>query len=182
MTWPSLLVAQLTSVSELRGLGELQSPHTCSLLFLAAQHYVFCSNLISLLNVRLRGVHAPLAPFVSLPGERASQVALVVRNSPAHAGDLRDPVRSLSQEDPWRRTWQPTPVFLPGESSWTEEPGGLRPIGSQSWTRLKPLSTHASIVRTVVPSSAHCECLWLQLTSPQARGPCLSSGCSNRIP
>ena len=26
---------------------------------------------------------------------------------------------------PWRRTWQPTPVFLPGESPWTEEPGGL---------------------------------------------------------
>ena len=25
---------------------------------------------------------------------------------------------------PWRRAWQPTPVFLPGESSWTEEPGG----------------------------------------------------------
>ena len=21
--------------------------------------------------------------------------------------------------------WQPTPVFLPGESPWTEEPGGL---------------------------------------------------------
>jgi len=26
---------------------------------------------------------------------------------------------------PWRRAWQPTPVFLPGEPSWTEEPGGL---------------------------------------------------------
>ena len=26
---------------------------------------------------------------------------------------------------PWRRTWQPTPVFLPGESPWAEEPGGL---------------------------------------------------------
>ena len=26
---------------------------------------------------------------------------------------------------PWRRAWQPTPVFLPGESPWTEEPGGL---------------------------------------------------------
>jgi len=26
---------------------------------------------------------------------------------------------------PWRRAWQPTPVFLPGESSWTEEPGGV---------------------------------------------------------
>ena len=25
----------------------------------------------------------------------------------------------------WRRTWQPTPVFLPGESPQTKEPGGL---------------------------------------------------------
>ena len=30
---------------------------------------------------------------------------------------------------PWRRAWQPTPVFLPGESPWTEEPGGLHPPG-----------------------------------------------------
>ena len=26
---------------------------------------------------------------------------------------------------PWRRAWQLTPVFLPGESSWTEEPRAL---------------------------------------------------------
>ena len=26
----------------------------------------------------------------------------------------------------WRRVWQLTPVFLPGESLWTEEPGGLQ--------------------------------------------------------
>ena len=32
---------------------------------------------------------------------------------------------------PWRRKWQPTPVFLPGESSWTEEPGGLQSMGLQ---------------------------------------------------
>ena len=32
---------------------------------------------------------------------------------------------------PWRMAWQPTLVFLPGESPWTEEPGGLQPIGSQ---------------------------------------------------
>ena len=25
-------------------------------------------------------------------------------------------VQPLGQEDPWRREWQPTPVFLPGES------------------------------------------------------------------
>ena len=24
-------------------------------------------------------------------------------------------VQSLSREDPWKRDWQPTPVFLPGE-------------------------------------------------------------------
>ena len=27
--------------------------------------------------------------------------------------------------------WQPTPVFLPGESPWTEEPGGIQSMGSQ---------------------------------------------------
>ena len=32
---------------------------------------------------------------------------------------------------PWRRAWQPTPVFLPGESPWTEEPGGLQSMESQ---------------------------------------------------
>ena len=32
---------------------------------------------------------------------------------------------------PWRRAWQPTPVFLPGESPWTEEPGGLQSMRLQ---------------------------------------------------
>ena len=26
---------------------------------------------------------------------------------------------------PWRRAWQPTPGFWPGESAWTEEPGHI---------------------------------------------------------
>ena len=33
---------------------------------------------------------------------------------------------------PCRRAWQSTPVFLPGESSGTEEPGGLHSMGSQT--------------------------------------------------
>ena len=33
---------------------------------------------------------------------------------------------------PWRRKWQPTPVFFPGKlTPWTEEPGGLQSMGSQ---------------------------------------------------
>ena len=30
---------------------------------------------------------------------------------------------------PWRRAWQPNPVLLPGESPWSEEPGGLQCMG-----------------------------------------------------
>ena len=32
---------------------------------------------------------------------------------------------------PWQRAWQLTPVSLPGESPWTEEPGGLQSIRLQ---------------------------------------------------
>ena len=35
----------------------------------------------------------------------------------------------------WRRAWHPTPAFLL-ENPWTEEPGGLQPMGSQSRTGL----------------------------------------------
>jgi len=35
------------------------------------------------------------------------------------------------REIPWRRSRQSTPVFLSGESSWTEGPDGLQSIGSQ---------------------------------------------------
>ena len=32
---------------------------------------------------------------------------------------------------PWRRAWQPTPIFLPESPPWTEEPGRLLSLGSQ---------------------------------------------------
>ena len=44
-------------------------------------------------------------------------------------------VRSLGKI-PWRGAWQFTPVFLPGESSWTEEPGGLQSWGRKELDRL----------------------------------------------
>ena len=42
-------------------------------------------------------------------------------------------VQSLGWEDPLEegRAWQPTPVFFPGESPQTEEPGGLQSMGLQ---------------------------------------------------
>jgi len=66
-------------------------------------------------------------------------VALGVKNTLASAEDMRhtffDP---WVGKIPWRRAWQPTPVFLPGESPWTEKPGGLQSMQSQKrQTRLK---------------------------------------------
>ena len=64
---------------------------------------------------------------------RASQVALVVKNPHAIAGDIRDSrLDPLGQEDPLEE--QPTPVFLPGESHGQRSLAGYSP---QSWTRLK---------------------------------------------
>ena len=45
----------------------------------------------------------------------------------------------------WRKAWQPTPVFLPGESPWTEESGWLQSTGSQrvrhNWSELACMDT-----------------------------------------
>ena len=53
----------------------------------------------------------------------------MVKNPPAVQ---ETQVRSLRQEDPLEEGWQPTPVFLPGESLWTEDPlqsMGLHRVG-----------------------------------------------------
>ena len=40
-------------------------------------------------------------------------------------------VQSQVGKIPWRRKWQPTPVFLPGKCHGQEEPGGLYSMGLQ---------------------------------------------------
>jgi len=40
----------------------------------------------------------------------------VVKNPPANAGDMRCRFDPWVGKIPWRRAWQPTPVFLPEES------------------------------------------------------------------
>jgi len=39
----------------------------------------------------------------------------LVKNSPANAGYKRCEFSPWVRKIPWRRAWQPTPVFLPGE-------------------------------------------------------------------
>ena len=43
---------------------------------------------------------------------------------------------------PWRRAWQSTPVFLPGEPPYTEEPGGLQSMRSQRDTTEQLSTAH----------------------------------------
>ena len=66
-------------------------------------------------------------------------MALVVKNPPANAGDVRH------QFDPWigkiprRRKWQPTSVFLPGESH-----GQRGLVGCSSWDHTESDMTEAA--------------------------------------
>ena len=46
----------------------------------------------------------------------AFQAALVAKSPPADAGDKRQEFHPWVGKIPWRQAWQPTPVFLPGES------------------------------------------------------------------
>ena len=51
------------------------------------------------------------------PNFRASQMALLVKNLPANAGDLMIcGFNAWVRQIPWRRAWQPTPVFFRGAS------------------------------------------------------------------
>ena len=59
----------------------------------------------------------PLPDGLGIPGGSVGKESTCSRGIDPWAGKI-----------PWRRAWEPTPVFLPGESLWTEDPGGLQSI------------------------------------------------------
>ena len=62
----------------------------------------------------------------------------------------------------WRGKWQPTPVFLPGESQGRRSLVGCRLWVAQSWTRLKWLSSSSSLTFPACSFSAGCLEYFLQ--------------------
>ena len=66
-------------------------------------------------------------------------MVLVVKSLPVSTGDIRD----VGQEDPLEENIATHSNILALRTPWTEGPGGLESIGSQSQTRLKQLSMHA---------------------------------------
>ena len=53
---------------------------------------------------------------------RGSQMALEVKNLPANAGDIK-----RHRFGPWRRSWQPIPLFLSRESHGQRSQAGYSP-------------------------------------------------------
>ena len=92
-----------------------------------------------------------LSPFYRWHSERISDLSKVKSLRVGH-----DWVTSLSLFTfmHWRRKWQPTPVFLPGESQ-GREPWWAAVYGvAQSWTRLKRLSSSSSSSKWLISGNA----------------------------
>ena len=78
--------------------------------------------------------HFFLENWVWRKGEKAPQVVLVVKNPLANVGDVRDRIQDPGfdpwvRKIPWRKAWQPTPVFLAGESHGQRSLEGYSPQG-----------------------------------------------------
>ena len=62
----------------------------------------------------------------------------VAKNPPAVQDTLRPPGGKM----PWRKKWQPTPVFLPRKAHGQRSRGSYRPWGCKKLDRTEQLSTH----------------------------------------
>ena len=66
-------------------------------------------------------------------------------------------IYSDAHKDTLEGAWQPTPVFLPGESPWTVVPGRLRSMGHKELDMTEQLSTaHHKSVSLPFPLDSWC--------------------------
>ena len=91
--------------------------------------------------------------------------ALLVKNPPAM---WKTWVHSLSWVDPWRRKWQSTPVFLPGELQGQRSLAGHSPWGrreSDTTERLTPclslVDAHGTFPAVTIKSGSRFCCMFL---------------------
>ena len=120
----------------------------------------------SLYPVRMKPGSWPLAKGFNMITSLtwASQVVLVVKNLPASAGDAKDTGSIPGSGTPWRRKWQPTPVFLPGKFHGQRSLAGYSPQGRKELdTTEQTLFSHtgrgrsgASICCTCPKGQARC--------------------------
>ena len=85
---------------------------------------------------------ADLFLFFYVASTDGYKAALLVKNTPANAGDTRHGFDPWVRKIPWRRAQQPTPGFLPGESHGQRSLATVHGV-AKSQTGLKVLSMHA---------------------------------------
>ena len=78
-------------------------------------------------------------------------MVLVVKKLSANAGDIRLKFNPWVGNIPWRRAWQPTPVFLPGESHRQRNLAGYSPWGH------KQLDATEVTLHTCTPLYKQCD-------------------------
>ena len=86
-----------------------------------------------------------------------SLVAQMVKNLPAMR---KTQVQSLGWEDPLRRKWQPTPVFLPEKSHGQRSLEGYHPWGHKESRWSEQLSTHRRIPMNSILSKSKVKNSW----------------------
>ena len=107
--------------------------------YVSLYHQIRSNNLLSWASLVAQLVNPPA--MQETPVQFMSQEDLLEKWYTTHASILAPLVVQMVKNPPamwdtwvWSLGWedpQLTPVFLPGESPWTKEPGGLQSIGSQ---------------------------------------------------
>ena len=81
------------------------------------------------------------AGWISLKGNGGVSGGSVVKNPPAKQ---KTQVQTLGREIPWRRKWQPSPVFLPGEFHGQRSLAGYSPWGHKGSDTTEQLNSSSS--------------------------------------
>ena len=83
------------------------------------------------------------------------QVPTVVKNLPANAGDARDVDSILGQKNPLKEEMATHSSILAWRIQWTQEPGGLQSMGSQSWTWLSTQARFWGLIDNILKLLAY---------------------------
>ena len=119
-TTPTLALGQL-----LTGRSWSQSPYLRDFLNTQPKEAPI-ANILSCMMLLSFAAFNPVCHYV-----RASQVALVVKNPSANAGDIKDVGSSPGQEDPLGQHMATHSSILAWRILWTEEPGRLQSMELQ---------------------------------------------------
>ena len=92
---------------------------------------------------------------------RLCQVAQAVKNLPAKAGDMRCGFVPWVGKIPWKRKWQPTQVFLPGESHGGRSLVGYSPWGCKELDMTELLHFHFALMADRMKNHSHRK--WIKL-------------------